>query len=77
MSLKKQESVKLLKEELSKILIKNHIIDRYSISSLDRGGAENFLRGCGWSHTVKSNEILDDLVDYIKTGYYKKPKRKT
>ena len=60
MSLKKQESIKLLKEDLSKILIKNHIIDRYSRGPLDRGGAENYLRGCGWSHSVKSEEILED-----------------
>ena len=65
MSLKKQESVKLLKEDLSKILIKN------------RGGAENYLRGCGVNWSVSSDKILEDLVNYIRTGYYKKPKRKT
>ena len=75
MSLKKQESVKLLKEDLSKILIKNKIINRYSKSPLDRGGAENYLRGCGVNWSVSSDKILEDLVNYIRIGYYKKPKK--
>ena len=75
MSLKKQESIRLLTEDLSKILIKNNIINRYSKSPVDRGGAENYLRGCGVNWSVSSDKILTDLVDYIRTGYYKKPKK--
>ena len=75
MSLKKQESIRLLTEDLSKILIKNNIINRYSKSPVDRGGAENYLRGCGVNWSVSSDKILNDLVDYIRTGYYKKPKK--
>ena len=75
MSLKKQESIRLLTEDLSKILIKNNIINRYSKSPVDRGGAENYLRGCGVNWSVSSDKILNDLVDYIRIGYYKKPKK--
>ena len=75
MSLKKQESIRLLTEDLRKILIKNNIINRYSKSPVDRGGAENYLRGCGVNWSVSSDKILNDLVDYIRTGYYKKPKK--
>ena len=56
----------LLKKELSKILIKNNIINRYSKSPLDRGGAENYLRGCGVNWSVSSDKILEDLVHYIE-----------
>ena len=75
MSLKKQESIRLLTEDLSKILIENNIINRYSKSPVDRGGAENYLRGCGVNWSVSSDKILNDLVDYIRIGYYKKPKK--
>jgi hypothetical protein len=56
---------KLLKEELSKILIKNNIINRYSIDPMHRGGAEGFLRGSGHSHPIDSDNLLEDLSYYI------------
>jgi hypothetical protein len=56
---------KLLKEELSKILIKNNIIGRYSVDPMHRGGAEGFLRGSGHSHLINSDNLLEDLSYYI------------
>ena len=56
---------KLLKEELSKILIKNNIIGRYSVDPMHRGGAEGFLRGSGHSHLINSDDLLEDLSYYI------------
>ena len=57
--------IKLLKEELSKILIKNNIIGRYSVDPMHRGGAEGFLRGSGHSHLIDSDKLLEDLSYYI------------
>jgi hypothetical protein len=56
---------KLLKEELSKILIKNNIINRYSADPTHRGGAEGYLRGTGHSHPIDSDNLLEDLSYYI------------
>jgi hypothetical protein len=56
---------KLLKEELSKILIKNNIIGRYSVDPMHRGGAEGFLRGSGHTHLINSDDLLEDLSYYI------------
>ena len=71
MSLKKQESIRLLKEDLSKILIKNKIINRYSKSPVDRGGAENYLRGCGVNWSVSSDKILEDAFTDKNSVYFK------
>ena len=57
--------IKLLKEDLSKILIKNNIIGRYSVDPMLRGGAEGFLRGSGHSHLINSDKLLEDLSYYI------------
>ena len=54
-----------LKEELSKILIKNNIIGRYSVDPMHRGGAEGFLRGSGHTHLINSDDLLEDLSYYI------------
>ena len=55
----------LLKKELSKILIKNNVIGRYSADPMLRGGAEGFLRGSGHSHLINSDKLLEDLSYYI------------
>ena len=55
----------ILKEELSKILIKNNIIGKYSVDPMLRGGAEGFLRGSGHSHLINSDKLLEDLSYYI------------
>jgi hypothetical protein len=55
----------LLKKELSKILIKNNIINRYSADPTHRGGAEGYLRGTGHSHPIDSDNLLEDLSYYI------------
>ena len=55
----------LLKEDLSKILIKNNIIGRYSVDPMHRGGAEGFLRGSGHTHLINSDDLLEDLSYYI------------
>jgi len=72
---------KLLKKELSKILIKNNIINRYSVDPTHRGGAEGYLRGSGHSHPIDSDNLLEDLSDYIMNevlypGTTKKKKKK-
>ena len=69
--------IKLLKEDLSKILIKNNIIGRYSVDPMHRGGAEGFLRGSGHSHLINSDKLLEDLSYYIMSiGTTKKKKKK-
>tara|TARA_B100000809_G_scaffold221979_1_gene230639 strand:- start:1139 stop:1396 length:258 start_codon:yes stop_codon:yes gene_type:complete len=55
----------ILKKELSEILIKNNIINRYSIDPTHRGGAEGYLRGTGHSHPLDSDNLLEDLSYYI------------
>jgi len=55
----------ILKKELSEILIKNNIINRYSADPTHRGGAEGYLRGSGHSHPIDSDNLLEDLSYYI------------
>ena len=57
--------IDLLNKELSDILIKNNIINRYSIDPTHRGGAEGYLRGCGHAQPIDSDKLLEDLLYYI------------